>query len=267
MPTGSEAGPGRRHGAELRYLFADERLPGPATPASRTRWCGTGPVSPARATRTAPAEAIVAEAVAPADEKGFEALSTPNIAKRLGLTANAVYRYVSSREELPVLLAETAWGPAPALDTGTGRWRAARRMDQGDDRTMRGAPAAPRPAPPRGTRDPEPAALDGSPAGGTHRRRAEHRRITGVRAAPRRLRPTHRQCPRRRAGEQRGAHPVGHGDAVPPAAPARARLSHPGVDDVAGRLRRRSRRGRRGLRPNRILDGIEVLVARRADDR
>ncbi|MGC8917736.1 hypothetical protein AB7952_00200 [Streptomyces sp. PG2] len=158
----------------------------------------------------------------------------PNIAKRLGLTANAVYRYVSSREELLVLLAETAWGPAPALDTGTGRWRAARRMDQGDDRTMRGAPVAPRPAPPRGTRDPEPAALDGSPAGGTHRRRALHRRITGVRAAPRRLRPTHRQCPRRRAGEQRGAHPVGHGDAVPPAAPARARLSHPGVDDVAG---------------------------------
>ncbi|WP_346767435.1 TetR family transcriptional regulator [Streptomyces sp. C1-2] len=35
---------------------------------------------------------MVAEAVAPADEKGFEALSMPNIAKRLGLTANAVYR-------------------------------------------------------------------------------------------------------------------------------------------------------------------------------
>jgi AcrR family transcriptional regulator len=67
---------------------------------------------------------IVEAAVALADAEGFAALSMPNVARRVGLTANAVYRYVSSRDELLVLLAETAWGPAPDL-AGTDGWRAA----------------------------------------------------------------------------------------------------------------------------------------------
>jgi AcrR family transcriptional regulator len=70
-------------------------------------------------------EGIVEAAVALADEEGFAALSMPNVARRLGLSANAVYRYVSSRDELLVLAAETAWGPAPALETGEDRWQAA----------------------------------------------------------------------------------------------------------------------------------------------
>ncbi|MFE2377634.1 TetR/AcrR family transcriptional regulator [Streptomyces sp. NPDC059398] len=100
-------------------------------------------------------EGIVEAAVGLADEKGFAALSMPNIAKRVGLTANAVYRYVSSRDELLVLAAETAWGPAPDLETGTGRWRAAaarwtramiERCDTHPwlpDLPIRGAPATP----------------------------------------------------------------------------------------------------------------------------
>ncbi|MFJ4199462.1 TetR/AcrR family transcriptional regulator [Streptomyces sviceus] len=68
-------------------------------------------------------EGIVEAAVALADADGFAALSMPNIAKRVGLTANAIYRYVSSRDELLVLVAETAWGPAPDLETGTDQWR------------------------------------------------------------------------------------------------------------------------------------------------
>jgi AcrR family transcriptional regulator len=47
----------------------------------------------------------------------------PKIAQRLGLTANAIYRYVRSRDELLVLVAEAAWGTAPDLASGTGDWR------------------------------------------------------------------------------------------------------------------------------------------------
>ncbi|MFI5682099.1 TetR/AcrR family transcriptional regulator [Streptomyces cellulosae] len=100
-------------------------------------------------------EGIVEAAVALADAEGFAALSMPNIAKRVGLTANAIYRYVSSRDELLVLVAETAWGPAPDLETGTGQWRGAaatwtRAMIERcethpwlPDLPIRGAPATP----------------------------------------------------------------------------------------------------------------------------
>jgi len=56
---------------------------------------------------------IVEAALALADEDGFSALSLPKIASRVGFTTNALYRYVSSKEELLVLLADAAWGPAP----------------------------------------------------------------------------------------------------------------------------------------------------------
>ncbi|OXM50502.1 TetR/AcrR family transcriptional regulator [Amycolatopsis alba DSM 44262] len=68
-------------------------------------------------------EQIVDAAIAQADAEGYAALSMPAIAKRLGVTANALYRYLSSKEELLVLVAEAAWGPPPA--TLTGDWRAA----------------------------------------------------------------------------------------------------------------------------------------------
>ncbi|MEV4255136.1 helix-turn-helix domain-containing protein [Spirillospora sp. NPDC049652] len=68
-------------------------------------------------------EQIVAAAVELADADGFGALSMPKIAQRLGLTANAIYRYVRSRDELLVLVAEAAWGPAPDLASGAGDWR------------------------------------------------------------------------------------------------------------------------------------------------
>jgi AcrR family transcriptional regulator len=58
-------------------------------------------------------ERIVDAALTLADEDGFSALSLPKIASRVGVTTNALYRYVSSKEELLVLLADAAWGPAP----------------------------------------------------------------------------------------------------------------------------------------------------------
>ncbi|HET6291444.1 MAG TPA: TetR/AcrR family transcriptional regulator [Amycolatopsis sp.] len=66
---------------------------------------------------------IVDAAIAQADAEGYAALSMPSIAKRLGITANALYRYLSSKEELLVLVAEAAWGPPP--EPSSGGWRAA----------------------------------------------------------------------------------------------------------------------------------------------
>ena len=66
---------------------------------------------------------IVEAAVHLADADGFAAVSMPKIAKHLGITANALYRYVDSKEELLVLLAEAGWGPPP--DVSSQEWRSA----------------------------------------------------------------------------------------------------------------------------------------------
>ncbi|WP_433150056.1 TetR/AcrR family transcriptional regulator [Actinomadura nitritigenes] len=70
-------------------------------------------------------EQVVEAAIDLADAEGFAALSMPKLAKKLGLTANAIYRYVRSRDELLVLVAEAGWGPAPDLVSGADRWRTA----------------------------------------------------------------------------------------------------------------------------------------------
>lgn len=66
---------------------------------------------------------ILAAAVELADECGFPAVSMPRIASRLGITANALYRYVASKEELVVLMADTGWGP-PEVPAQGADWRA-----------------------------------------------------------------------------------------------------------------------------------------------
>ncbi|MFF0454419.1 TetR/AcrR family transcriptional regulator [Nocardia africana] len=70
-------------------------------------------------------EQVVDAAIELADADGFTAISMPKIAQRIGLTANALYRYVSSRDELLVLVAEAAWGPVPGLVCDAHDWRAA----------------------------------------------------------------------------------------------------------------------------------------------
>lgn len=135
----------------------DERLP----PGLALAWGLTAKTGRLGRKPSQSVEGIVEAAVALADAEGFAALSMPNIARRVGLSANAVYRYVSSRDELLVLVAETAWGPAPdlatgtELETGTDRWRAAaarwtramiERCDTHPwlpDLPIRGAPATP----------------------------------------------------------------------------------------------------------------------------
>ncbi|WP_018681323.1 TetR/AcrR family transcriptional regulator [Actinokineospora enzanensis] len=67
---------------------------------------------------------IVAAAVTIADTDGLAAASLPNIAAALGLTTNALYRYIGSKEELLVLLADAGFGPPPAALEGSS-WRPA----------------------------------------------------------------------------------------------------------------------------------------------
>ncbi len=67
-------------------------------------------------------ERIVESAMALADAEWFAELSMPKIARGLGISANALYRYVSSKEELLVLLNEAAVGPPPTLPSHDG-WR------------------------------------------------------------------------------------------------------------------------------------------------
>jgi AcrR family transcriptional regulator len=68
-------------------------------------------------------EQIVATGIEFGDSHGFEAISLQNIAAHLGVTTNAMYRYVSSKDELIVLVAETAWGRAPEYILEAPGWR------------------------------------------------------------------------------------------------------------------------------------------------
>lgn len=57
---------------------------------------------------------VVAAAMAVADQEGAAGVSLPKVARRLSLTPNALYRYVSSKEELVLLLVDAGAGPPPA---------------------------------------------------------------------------------------------------------------------------------------------------------
>ncbi|WP_326698963.1 TetR/AcrR family transcriptional regulator [Streptomyces sp. NBC_01754] len=70
---------------------------------------------------------IVTAAVDVAASEGLGAVSMGRVAKELGASTMALYRYVSAKEELYLLMQEAAMGtpePLPALESGAG-WRAA----------------------------------------------------------------------------------------------------------------------------------------------
>ncbi|MGW1346294.1 TetR/AcrR family transcriptional regulator [Kribbella sp. NPDC002412] len=67
-------------------------------------------------------ERIVDTGIEFGDRDGFEAISLQRIAAHLGVTTNAMYRYVRSKDELIVLVHEKAIGPPPDLPS---EWRAA----------------------------------------------------------------------------------------------------------------------------------------------
>ncbi|MFB4422941.1 TetR/AcrR family transcriptional regulator [Streptomyces sp. QL37] len=70
---------------------------------------------------------IVAAAVEVAAAEGLSAVSMGRVAKELGASTMSLYRYVSAKEELYVLMQEAVMGvpePLPALEEGAG-WREA----------------------------------------------------------------------------------------------------------------------------------------------
>ncbi|WP_159448777.1 TetR/AcrR family transcriptional regulator [Demequina sp. NBRC 110053] len=64
---------------------------------------------------------IVSEAIAIADRDGLAAVSMGNVARACGVTTMALYRYVSSKDDLVLLMSEGALGDAP--DLGGLGWR------------------------------------------------------------------------------------------------------------------------------------------------
>ncbi|MDA0566724.1 TetR/AcrR family transcriptional regulator [Streptomonospora sp. S1-112] len=70
---------------------------------------------------------IVSAAVAVADAEGLEAVSMQRVAADLGYTTMSLYRYVQSKEQLVVLMADAALGRAPEPAAGAD-WR--QRMEE-----------------------------------------------------------------------------------------------------------------------------------------
>jgi len=65
--------------------------------------------------------AVAREAIAIADAEGLAAVSMSAVAKRLGFTTMALYRYVESREDLEIAMADVALGEPPTV--GDRGWR------------------------------------------------------------------------------------------------------------------------------------------------
>lgn len=61
-------------------------------------------------------QGIAASAIALADAEGAGALSLGRIADRLGVTPNALYRYVDSREDLDIIVHDHALGPPIGIE-------------------------------------------------------------------------------------------------------------------------------------------------------
>jgi AcrR family transcriptional regulator len=70
-------------------------------------------------------EGIVQTAIELADARGFAAVSLPRLAERIGVTTNALYRYVSSKDELIVLVRDAVWGEPPESLRRGAHWREA----------------------------------------------------------------------------------------------------------------------------------------------
>jgi AcrR family transcriptional regulator len=85
-------------------------------------WSGEGVVrrGPKRAMSLA---SIVEAAVAIADEGGLPAVSMSAVAKQLGFTSMSLYRYITSKDDLLLLMVDAAYGPPPESLRGLPDWR------------------------------------------------------------------------------------------------------------------------------------------------
>ena len=83
--------------------------------AVRALWGLDDPAGRRGPKRSLSVQAIGAAAVEIADAEGLAAVSMASVAQRLGTTAMSLYRYVSSRHELEIVMVDVALGPAPEL--------------------------------------------------------------------------------------------------------------------------------------------------------
>jgi len=95
------------------------------TPA---RTAGPAKAAAANKARTGPKPAlttaqIARAAIAIADSEGLDAISMQRVARAVGVTTMALYRYFASKTELIELMIEIAGGPAPNLDALERGWR------------------------------------------------------------------------------------------------------------------------------------------------
>lgn len=65
---------------------------------------------------------IVEAAIRVADTDGIDAVSMSRVAKEIGVSTMALYRYVDTKDELVTLMVDAAIGPPPPLDAAVG-WR------------------------------------------------------------------------------------------------------------------------------------------------
>lgn len=66
---------------------------------------------------------VASAAIAVADAEGLGAVSMQKVAERLGVSKMALYRYVSSKDELVAVAVEEAVGDAPVTTPADGGWR------------------------------------------------------------------------------------------------------------------------------------------------
>ena len=103
----------------------DDRAAGAALPRGvRQTWGRDSPAGKPGPKAMLSVQGIAASAVALADASGVEALSLGRIAERLGVTPNALYRYVDSREDLDVIVHDHALGAPTGIEAGED-WSAA----------------------------------------------------------------------------------------------------------------------------------------------
>lgn len=106
-------------------MTSEQPDPAAATDVIRLLWGGheSGPVRRGPRPKLTRSE-IVAAAVRLADAEGLEAVSMQRVAAALGYTTMSLYRYVNSKDDLLLLMAEAAMDATPPGPRGDGDWRA-----------------------------------------------------------------------------------------------------------------------------------------------
>ena len=101
--------------------MADDAAPQPLPAGVQLLW-GLGEPSRRGPKPSYTLAEVVAAAIDVADREGLAAVSMARVARQLGSSTMALYRYVASKDELLLLMSDAAVGPPPALP-GRRSWR------------------------------------------------------------------------------------------------------------------------------------------------